>query len=105
MEAPTIIKLEQEIEREMLIDAGEDLSSDEEQFYEPEVQKQKVAADFKSLDEMVSYSYTRQKLLFNVNKGKLNILVLFINRTFPFWLINKYMYTLTHSIFNLKVIQ
>ena len=105
MEAPTIIKLEQEIEREMLIDAGEDLSSDEEQFYEPEVQKQKVAADFKSLDEMVSYSYTRQKLLFNVNKGKLNILVLFINRTFPFRLINKYMYTLTHSIFNLKVIQ
>ena len=60
MEAPTIIKLEQEIEREMLIDAGEDLSSDEEQFYEPEMQKQKVAADFKSLDEMVSYSYTRQ---------------------------------------------
>ena len=55
MEAPTIIKLEQEIEREMLIDAGEDISSDEEQFYEPEVQKQKVAADFKSLDEMVSY--------------------------------------------------
>ena len=60
MEAPTIIKLEQEIEREMLIDAGEDLSSDEEQFYVPEMQKQKVAADFKSLDEMVSYSYTRQ---------------------------------------------
>merc|ERR1711892_195175 len=36
-------------------DNGEELSSDEEQIYEPEQQQQKVAADFKSLDEMVQY--------------------------------------------------
>ena len=55
MEAPTIIKMELEIDREMALDNGEELSSDEEQIYEPEQQQQKVAADFKSLDEMVCY--------------------------------------------------
>ena len=55
MEAPTIIKMEQEIDREMMIDAGESVSSEDDHIYEPEVQRQKVAADFKSLDEMVSY--------------------------------------------------
>merc|ERR1711935_492962 len=55
MEAPTIIKMELEIDREMALDNGEELSSDEEQIYEPEQQQQKVAADFKSLDEMVQY--------------------------------------------------
>ena len=53
MEAPTIIKMEQEIDREMMIDAGESVSSEDDHIYEPEVQRQKVAADFKSLDEMV----------------------------------------------------
>ena len=55
MEAPTIIKMELEIDREMALDNGEELSSDEEHIYEPEQkqQQQKVAADFKSLDEMV----------------------------------------------------
>ena len=56
MEAPTIIKMEQEIDREMMIDAGESVSSEDDHIYEPEVQRQKVAADFKSLDEMVSHS-------------------------------------------------
>jgi len=57
MEAPTIIKMELEIDREMALDNGEELSSDEEHIYEPEQkqQQQKVAADFKSLDEMVQY--------------------------------------------------
>jgi len=55
MEAPTIIKMEQEIDREMMIDAGESVSSEDDHIYEPEVQRQKVAADFKSLDEMVQY--------------------------------------------------
>lgn len=57
MEAPTIIKMELEIDREMALDNGEELSSDEEHIYEPEQeqQQQKVAADFKSLDEMVSF--------------------------------------------------
>ena len=58
MEAPTIIKMEQEIDREMMIDAGESVSSEDDHIYEPEVQRQKVAADFKSLDEMVSHSET-----------------------------------------------
>ena len=60
MDAPTIIKMEQEIEREMLIDAGE-IEPEETGYYqdeEPEqpTQPQKVTIDFKSLDEMVSYS-------------------------------------------------
>ena len=55
MEAPTIIKMEQEIDREMMIDAGESVSSEDDHIYEPEVQRQKVAADFKSLDEMVCF--------------------------------------------------
>ena len=56
MDAPTIIKMEQEIEREMMIDAGE-LEPEEVNYAdeEPEpVQPQKVTIDFKSLDEMVS---------------------------------------------------
>ena len=52
MEAPTIVKLEQEIEREMRIDAGE-VESDYSDYEEPEPEPQKVAIDFKSLDEMV----------------------------------------------------
>lgn len=57
MDAPTIIKMEQEIEREMMIDAGE-LEPEEVNYAdeEPEpVQPQKVTIDFKSLDEMVQY--------------------------------------------------
>ncbi|CAG5113525.1 Oidioi.mRNA.OKI2018_I69.chr2.g7626.t2.cds [Oikopleura dioica] len=54
MEAPTIVKLEQEIEREMRIDAGE-VESDYSDYEEPEPEPQKVAIDFKSLDEMVQY--------------------------------------------------
>ena len=59
--------MELEIDREMALDNGEELSSDEEQIYEPEVQQQKVAADFKSLDEMVSFSacHIKNSLSFN----------------------------------------
>ena len=55
MDAPTIIKMEQEIEREMLIDAGEIEPDEYQDEYEPEptVEPQKVTIDFKSLDEMV----------------------------------------------------
>lgn len=56
MEAPTIIKMEQEIEREMRMDAGE-VESDYSDYEEPEPEPQKVAIDFKSLDEMVNYVY------------------------------------------------
>lgn len=56
MDAPTIIKMEQEIEREMLIDAGKMQPDEYQDEYEPEleIQPQKVTIDFKSLDEMVS---------------------------------------------------
>ncbi|CBY33108.1 unnamed protein product [Oikopleura dioica] len=54
MEAPTIIKMEQEIEREMRMDAGE-VESDYSDYEEPEPEPQKVAIDFRSLDEMVQY--------------------------------------------------
>ena len=54
MEAPTIIKMEQEIEREMRMDARE-VESDYSDYEEPEPEPQKVAIDFKSLDEMVNY--------------------------------------------------
>ena len=56
--------MELEIDREMALDNGEELSSDEEQIYEPEVQQQKVAADFKSLDEMVSSQHVILKIHF-----------------------------------------
>ena len=68
MEAPTIIKMELEIDREMALDNGEELSSDEEHIYEPEQeqQQQKVAADFKSLDEMVSFKGASRNLQKNI---------------------------------------
>ena len=70
MEAPTIIKMEQEIDREMMIDAGESVSSEDDHIYEPEVQRQKVAADFKSLDEMVRM--VENALLTENDRSRLN---------------------------------
>ena len=72
MEAPTIIKMEQEIDREMMIDAGESVSSEDDHIYEPEVQRQKVAADFKSLDEMVRISRPKMTDLRPFLSGYLN---------------------------------
>jgi len=59
MDAPTIIKMEQEIEREMMIDAGEIEPDEFQDEYEPELnpEPQKVTIDFKSLDEMVCLDF------------------------------------------------
>ena len=74
--------MEQEIEREMLIDAGEIEPDEYQDEYEPEVtvEPQKVTIDFKSLDEMVNALYMQLYMPLMSQKTRISIFARLISR-------------------------